>query len=67
MTAPAEPTPGVVQVMTVSEMTLMAPTEAPPMVTEVAPVKFSPTIVTAVPPGCAPDAGEMLSTRGGGA
>ena len=38
----------------------------PSNVTDVAPVKFVPVIVTLVPPAIPPDDGEMLLITGGG-
>ena len=44
--------------------TLIVVATKPPNVTDVAPVKFMPVIVTFVPPAMPPDDGEMLLITG---
>ena len=58
---PAAPVPrtGVIQVIVVLFTTLREVADNPPNVTEVAPVKDVPVIVTLVPPSVLPDDGEM--------
>ena len=56
---------GVIQVIVVLFTTLKDVTLIPSNVTDVAPVKFVPVIVTLVPPTMAPDDGEMLLITGG--
>ena len=51
---------GVIQVIVVLFTTLIVVAANPPNVTDVAPVKFVPVIVTLVPPAVLPDDGEML-------
>ena len=58
-TAPSLFTAGVIQVIVVLFTTLREVAAIPPNVTEVAPVKFVPVIVTLVPPVLTPDDGEM--------
>ena len=66
---PTAPAPAVrsrvIQVIVVLFTTLIAVAAKPPNVTEVAPVKFLPVIVTFVPPAMPPDDGEMLLITGG--
>ena len=64
-TAPAVVRVGVIQVIVVLFTTLIAVAAKPPNVTEVAPVKFVPVIVTFVPPSVLPDDCEMLVIFGG--
>ena len=56
---------GVIQVIVVLFTTLREVADNPPNVTEVAPVKFLPVIVTFVPPAMPPDDGEMPVISGG--
>ncbi len=63
-TAPALRT-GVIQVIVVLFTTLIVVADDTPNVTEVAPVKFVPVIVTLVPPAVPPDDGEMSVMLGG--
>ena len=56
LTAPAGPA-GVVTVNDVAEFDVIVPA-VPPKVTDVAPDKFVPVIVTLVPPEVGPDEGE---------
>ena len=65
LAVPAVPA-GAVAVMLVGLATVMPVAATPPMVTEVAPVKFVPVIVTLVPPSVVPVAGAMLVTVGAG-
>ena len=58
-TAPSLSTAGVIQVIVVLFTILREVAATPPNVTEVAPVKFVPVIVTLVPPVLTPDDGEM--------
>ena len=58
-TAPSLSTAGVIQVIVVLSTTVIEVAATPPNVTEVAPVKFVPVIVTFVPPLLIPDDGEM--------
>ena len=58
-TAPSLSTAGVIQVIVVLSTMLREVAATPPNVTEVAPVKFVPVIVTLVPPVLTPDDGEM--------
>ena len=51
---------GVIQVIVVLSNMLSDVAAIPPNVTEVAPVKYVPVIVTFVPPVLIPDDGEML-------
>ena len=64
-TAPAVVRAGVTQVIVVLFNTLIVVADNPPNVTEVAPVKFVPVIVTLVPPEVLPDDGEMPVIFGG--
>ena len=64
-TAPAVVRAGVIQVIVVLFTTLIVVAAIPPNVTDVAPVKFVPVIVTIVPPVVLPDDGEMLVIFGG--
>ena len=59
-TAPALSTAGVIQVIVVLFTMLRDVAAIPSNVTDVAPVKFMPVIVTLVPPAMPPDDGEML-------
>ncbi len=56
---------GVIQVIVVLFTILREVADNPPNVTEVAPVKFVPVIVTFVSPSVLPDGGEMLLITGG--
>lgn len=56
---------GVMQVIVVLLTTIILVATLPPKVTEVAPVKDAPVIVTLVPPNLVPDDGEMLLMLGG--
>ena len=56
---------GVIQVIVVLFTTLIVVAAKPPNVTDVAPVKFVPVIVTLVPPSILPDDGEMPVIFGG--
>jgi len=56
---------GVIQVIVVLFTTLIVVAAKPSNVTDVAPVKFVPVIVTLVPPTMAPDDGETPVTFGG--
>ena len=56
---------GVIQVIVVLFNILIDVAAKPPNVTDVAPVKFVPVIVTLVPPSVLPDDGEMLLITGG--
>jgi hypothetical protein len=53
--------------MVVALATTNVEAATPPIVTEVAPVKFVPVMVTDVPPAVLPEAGVMDVTVGGGA
>ncbi len=64
-TAPAVVRAGVIQVIVVLFTTLIVVAAKPPNVTEVAPVKFVPVIVTVVPPSVLPDDGEISVIFGG--
>ena len=64
-TVPAVVRAGVIQVIVVLFTTLREVAANPPNVTDVAPVKFVPVIVTLVPPAVLPDDGEMLVIFGG--
>ena len=63
-TAPALVRAGVIQVIVVLFTTLIDVADKPSNVTDVAPVKFMPVIVTLVPPAMPPDDGEMLLITG---
>ena len=56
---------GVIQVIVVLFTTLREVAAIPPNVTDVAPVKEVPVIVTLVPPAVLPVNGEILVTTGG--
>jgi hypothetical protein len=56
---------GIIQVIEVLLTTLKDVALNPPNVTEVAPIKFVPVIVTLVPPVLGTDAGAMLLILGG--
>jgi len=56
---------GVIQVIVVLFTTLIVVAANPPNVTDVAPVKFVPVIVTLVPPSILPDDGKMPVIFGG--
>ena len=56
---------GVLQVIVVLSTTLIGVAAFPLIVTEVAPVKFVPVIVTIVPPAMLPIDGERLVITGG--
>ena len=56
---------GVIQDIVVLFTTLIVVALNPSNVTDVAPVKFVPVIVTLVPPAMPPDDGEMLVIFGG--
>ncbi len=66
---PTAPAPAVrsrvIQVIVVLFTTLIVVAAKPPNVTEVAPVKFVPVIVTVVPPSVLPDDGEISVIFGG--
>ena len=64
-TAPAVARAGVIQVIVVLSTMLREVADNPPNVTEVAPVKDVPVIVTFVPPSVLPDDGEMSVISGG--
>ena len=64
-TAPAVVRAGVIQVIVVLFTTLIVVAANPPNVTDVAPVKFMPVIVTLVPPSVLPNDDEMLVIFGG--
>jgi hypothetical protein len=55
---------GVVAVIEVALTTVTLVAATPPMVTDVAPVKFVPVMVTAVPPTVGPVVGEIDVTLG---
>ena len=61
--APAVPA-GVTAVIDVALTTTTLVAATPPTVTLLAPVKFVPVIVKAVPPNVEPDVGEMLAMVG---
>ncbi len=63
-TAPAVVRAGVTQVIVVLFTALIVVAAKPSNVTDVAPVKFMPVIVTLVPPAMPPDDGEMLLITG---
>ena len=67
MTTSAEPAArgGAVQVILVELFTVIPVAFTPPKVTEVAPVKLVPVIVTFVPPNVEPEAGETEEIVGG--
>ena len=64
-TAPAVVRAGVIQVIVVLFTALREVADIPSNVTDVAPVKFLPVIVTLVPPAMPPDDGEMPVISGG--
>ena len=64
--APSDVPAGVVLVIEVAELTVKLVTGIPPIVTEVAPVKFVPVIVAVVPPAIDPLEGEIEVKVGGG-
>ena len=64
-TAPTVVRAGVIQVIVVLFTMLRFVAAIPPNVTEVAPVKDVPVIVTLVPPSVLPDDGEMPVIFGG--
>ena len=64
-TVPAVVRSRVIQVIVVLFTTLIFVAAKPPNVTEVAPVKFVPVIVTVVPPSVLPDDGEISVIFGG--
>ena len=64
-TGPALVLTGALQVIVVLSTTLIGVAAFPLIVTEVAPVKFVPVIVTIVPPIVLPDDGERLVITGG--
>ena len=64
-TAPAA-CAGVVAVIWVAEFTVYDVAAVPPNVTEVAPVRSVPVIVTIVPPAVVPEEGLMVDSVGGG-
>ena len=57
---------GVTQVIVFAEATFTEVHENPPKVTEVAPLKFTPVIVTSVPPRIVPEDGLRLLIAGSG-
>ncbi len=64
-TSPAVARAGVIQVIVVLSTMLREVAATPPNVTDVAPVKFVPVIITLVPPSVLPDDDEMLLITGG--
>ena len=64
-TAPAVVRAGVIQVIVVLFNTLIVVADNPPNVTDVAPVKFVPTIVILVPPSVLPNDDEISVIFGG--
>ena len=64
-TGPAVILTGVLQVIVVSLTALTSVAFNPPNVTEVAPLKLTPVIVTTFPPVVPPKSGEMLVIIGG--
>ena len=64
-TSPSLSTAGVIQVIVVLLSMLRYVALKPSNVTDVAPVKFAPVIVTLVSPTVLPDDGEMLLITGG--
>ena len=64
-TAPAVARAGVIQVIVVLSTSVREVAATPPNVTEVAPVKDVPVIVTLVPPVVLPNDGEMPVIFGG--
>ena len=63
-TAPAVARAGVIQVIVVGLNTKTLVAGIPPNVTEVAPVKAIPVILTPVPPVLVPNAGKIAETKG---
>ena len=63
-TAPALVRAGAIHVIVVLFTTLIVVAAKPSNVTDVAPVKFMPVIVTLAPPAMPPDDGEMLLITG---
>ncbi len=64
-TAPAVACAGVLQVIVVLFTIVREVADIPSNVTDVAPVKFVPVIVTLVPPAMLPDGGEIPVIFGG--
>ena len=64
-TAPAVARAGVIQVIVVLSTMLREVAAVPSNITDVAPVKFVPVIVTLVPPSVLPYDGEILVITGG--
>ena len=64
-TAPAVACAGVIQLIVVLSTMLREVAAIPSNVTDVAPVKFVPVIVTLVPPSVLPYDGEILAITGG--
>ena len=64
-TSPAVARAGVIQVIVVLSTMLREVAATPPNVTDVAPVKFVPVIVTFVPPSVLPDDDKMPVIFGG--
>ena len=64
-TSPAVARAGVIQVIVVLSTTLIVVAAKPSNVTDVAPVKFVPVIVTFVPPSVLPDDDKMPVIFGG--
>ncbi len=64
-TPPAPMRAGVIQVIMVSLTTVNDVASTPPIVSEVAPVKSLPLIVTNVPPFVLPDNGKILLIEAG--
>jgi len=62
---PAVVLEGVLQVIVVLSTTLIGVAAFPLIITEVAPVKFVPVIVTTLPPAMLPTGGEILVISGG--
>ena len=63
-TSPAAIPAGVLQVIVVGLNTKTLVAAIPPNVTEVAPVKAIPVILTLVPPVLVPNAGKIAETKG---
>ncbi len=64
-TSPAVVRAGVIQDIVVLFTMIREVAATPPNVTDVAPVKFVPVIITLVPPSVLPDDDEMLLITGG--
>ena len=64
-TSPAVMLEGVLQVIVVLLTTTIVVATFPPNVTDLAPIKFVPVIVTIFPPALVPDDGEILVITGG--